>query len=320
MTNALTKTDGWKKMLHSTGSKYHLVTKGMEDLAWAREKEFAVAIMNQSHRLQEATPESLGQAMLQAASMGLTLNPLLGYCYLIPRKARRRKAGESDRDYAMVPVIAYASPSYKGLSHVCERSGNFLVPPRAEVVFAADHFVYKGPVEKPDHVPTRKPAERVEPKATEVYAVAKLRGGDWVCEMLDRATVQKIRQMSDQPNSIMWNPQKLWTEGWKKAVIRRFVKTLPKAPAIDAAISQLNEFEGSLPEPEESGEPEVCVGELELMKLHAMLTDNGIEPGRANEWLDRLARRFGVNEIRDLPMSKLDKAEAALRDALRGRA
>lgn len=307
------------RVLHSTGSRYRHVT---DDLRWAQEKEFALTIIQGSKNLSQATPESIGQAMLQAGAMGLSLNPILSYCYLIPRRARKRRQGESERDYAMVPTIVYASPSYKGLAVVCERSGLYAISPRAEVVFRADHYVYRGPVEKPEHVPTLKASERREEAAHFVYAVAKLRTGDYICENLDRETVQRIRRMSDFPNSIMWSPDKLWSEGWKKSAIRRLCKTAPKSPQMDSMIANLDRFEGGLNDEtqkvDETGEPELCVTEDQVMSLHAMLTDHGIK--NPDGWLEKLAMRYGVNRIQDLPASRLDTARVFLETAIKSRA
>lgn len=271
-----------------------------------------LGLIGQNKGLRQATPETIGQAMLQAAAMGLSLNPSLGYCYLIPRRARKRRQGETEEQYAQVPTIAYATPSYRGLSDVCQRSGK-VAWIRAEAVFSADRFVYRGPAEKPEHVPSLKPSERMEKHATGVYALARLENGDFLCEYLDRDTVQRIRKMSEFSGSTMWHPDKLWTEGWKKAAIRRLTKTLPKSPAIDVAIEQLNTFEGAAVE--EDGEPEICIADEDVMALHALLTDKGLEE-QADRWLDRLARRFGVNAIKDLPASRLEPARQALVDAL----
>ena len=297
------------KALKSASSRFRATRS---DLVWAQERQHVLALIKQSKNLKQATPESVGDAMVQAASMGLSFNRALQFCYLIPRKARRRKQGEPQKDYDMVPVIAYASPSYRGLSDVCQRSGK-VEWIRAEVVFRQDRFVYQGPAEKPVHVPTLEAKHRKESAAYGVYAMAKMSSGDFLCEFVDREMIQKIRNMSEFPNSIMWHPDKLWTQGWKKSAIRRLTNTLPKSAALDAAISQLNAYEGA--HFEESDEPELCITEEKVTELHAMLTDKSMD-NQADQWLGRLARRFGVNKIADLPESRFENAKAALNAAL----
>lgn len=251
----------WDAAIKAVAPRYRNAAAS-EDLSWAQEKIHAMSVVAGSKGLKECTPTSIYSAVLQAASMGLTLNPVKGHCYLIPRAVKK---GSQTK-------IAYASPSYKGLIHLAVTGGlvRFL---RAEVVFEADKFEYRGPVDKPVHIPTIKPGERVEAKAIGVYAVAKTVDGDWLAEYVDRATVQRIRQMSDFPGGTMWHPDKLWTEGWKKAAIRRMAKTVPElagTPQIEAAAAVMDAFEGLAEktddEPTHPVEPRATLEQVEEMR------------------------------------------------------
>lgn len=299
--------------LLTASRQFHRVST-YKELRWSEEKHFMMDVLTRTPSLRACTPESLVQSVLQAAGMGLSLNPIKKQVYLIPRKERKKRQGESDADYGNVPTLAYASPSYMGLCDLATREA-VVRWMKAEVVFIADHFLFRGPLDKPDHAPTVKADQRREMDAIGVYCVAKTVDGDYLVEFMDRHMVQLCRKMSDIPNSTMWHPDKLWTEGWKKAVIRRAWKTLPKSPAALNAFNQLNTYEGYSLEPmgerliNPPSEPLPTITPDEYNQLHAMCTDNGFP---ADEWLRRLAMRFGFNAITELPQERFEAARAML--------
>ena len=100
-------------LIKQIANPYARILKGT-DLKWSAEKQFFAAVIRQP-KVRDATPESIHDAGLQCAAMGLSWNPQRKHVYMIPRKARKRRQGESDTEYNKVPLIAYASPSYMGL-------------------------------------------------------------------------------------------------------------------------------------------------------------------------------------------------------------
>ncbi len=218
-------------------------------LQWKQEKAFFEAQIKKNpkiaravHNRVPATVESLKLAVRECAAMGLSMSPNAQLVYFIPRKARKMKPGESKQDYESVPIIVTATPSYRGLAYsAMNYAGADQVA--AEVVFEADKFEYRGPIQEPKHVPTLDNAQRHEGVAIGVYAVVIMTGGTVRCEYTDAPTVQKIRQLSDFPNGLMWT--KLWTEGWRKVPIRRICKTVMVTnPRMAAAVNALNHSEG----------------------------------------------------------------------------
>jgi recombinational DNA repair protein RecT len=292
----------------------------VDELKWAQEKQFFVTAVAKNRDLQVATQDSLVSAALQAAGMGLSFNPIRQHVYLIPRRARKKYDNETQSDYEKkVPIVASAQPSYMGLSHiaVAARVAEFL---RAEVVFKKDKFEYRGPVEKPKHIPTLKAEERTEAEAIGAYAICKLVSGDYLCEYLDRETIMRIKSKSDNKKSMMWDPAQLWTEGWKKAAIRRLYKTIPKPdPRMDAAVQVMDAQEGvAVGATDITSESVQVINDAQHNELHAMLTDRGIEGARATEWLNKLA--FGianVGSITDMPAGFFDEAKEKLQEGLK---
>jgi recombinational DNA repair protein RecT len=172
--------------------------------------------------------------------MGLTMNPAAALVYFIPRRARKRdsttyEADKSEADYKRnVPWIVTATPSYRGLAYICTHYAG-VGDIASEVVFEADEFVYRGPMEKPDHIPTLVAAKRDEKLAIGAYAVLRLRSGDYRAEFVDAATIQRARGMSDNPGGLMWT--KFWTEGWRKVVVRRACKLAMQGAEISVGAS-----------------------------------------------------------------------------------
>lgn len=303
------------KILQPISSKFrHVQTDN--NLKWSVERQHAVAVINKSKDLKQCTPDSLGAAVLQAASMGLSLNPIMQHCYLIPRRERGKKQGESWEQYnkANVPFIATATPSYRGMAHLAVKSGAVL-DIAAEIVFQADLFEYYGPTEKPLYQLNIK-GSHLEKDALFVFAIARLQNDLVRSAYMDRDTVQRIRKMSEVPNGIMWHPEKMWTEGYKKAIIKRMFKTLPiNSPSLVNAIDLSNNHDGAIIEGEKAEQIE-CITEEQSLTLHAMLTDQSFDENKINSWLNRLAERFGVNSFEDIPRRDFDDAKKTLEIAL----
>lgn len=197
----------------------------------------------------EKTLASIRNAALTCAAMGLSMNPMAQLVYFIPRRERTYNS-ELDSSkaeyYGKVPWIITATPSYRGLAWMCTHYAG-ADDVAAEVVFKADKFTLRGPFHLPDHEPTTDLDERNHAKAIGVYCGIRWPGGRERSEYMDRTMIERIRSMSDRPDSIMWNPNKLWTEGWKKAVVRRAAKLgIQGNPRIDAAEAAMLASDGKL--------------------------------------------------------------------------
>lgn len=291
----------------------------VDDLTWAVEKNFLMSIIKSSKQLKLCTVDSLQASALQAASTGLSLNPMLAHIYLIPRRMRKRKQGESDKEYEKVPSFAYPSPSYKGLSYLATKTGSVRYI-RSEVVFKDDVFEFYGVADKPKYIGNSiKTGNREEKHCIGVYAIARLKDGDYLTEFIDKKTIIKIKNMSENSNGIMWNPSKLWGEGFRKAAIRRLAKTLPgQCDLIHKAIDVLNQHEGMI-QPSANDIPAEAVQVLsdnEALTLHAKLTDHGVEGKNIDRWLLKLATRFSVGAYTDIPADQFIEACKVLDDAL----
>lgn len=301
--------------------------KYKSEFFWQREKQHLLTLIQRDPKLAECDPDSLARAVSNAGAMGLSLNPVLGHCYLITRRERKRKDGESWADYERdVGSLAYAVPSYMGMADLAVKSER-IMQVVAEVVFDADQFRYHGPLHAPTHEAVHRAADREYAKAVGVYAVARLReratfapDGVFQCVYLDRVMIERIRAMSETPNSRMWDPAQVWTEGWKKAAVRRLWKLLPKSPAMLEAMRAADEAEGFV-ETEDPPPPAekviALVSDADVAELRQMLVQGGVKEGEPmNRWVERIALRFEVATLAELPKDELPKVRKLITEAM----
>lgn len=291
----------------------------VDGLKWQSEREHVRAVIQRSKDLQNAIPQSIMQAVLQGASMGLSFNPITSQCYMIPRRSRRKRDNESYDEFKKakdVFVIAYASPSYKGLSKICiDDSQGMIIQIRAEVVYKADKFRYFGPVTKPIHEPVLTDTHRTQAQVQGAYAITEYANGSFSCEYVDKKTLEEIRKMSDNPGSAMYS--KLYTEGYKKIAIRRMTKTVQvQSIRLDAAVSVLNENEGIVIEGESrlisSGDEEqieAAAPDVITFKDAALLRELCEDAGLPE---DKLKEAYGLSSIDDMPTHLLDSAKSRI--------
>lgn len=175
-------------------------------------------------------PRSVQLAMINVASTGLTLNPAMGYAYLVPRDGQ-----------IMLDI------SYKGLIKIATDTGS-IVWARAECVFEADRFEYRGPAAMPEITadPFRERGDIIG-----AYCVAKTVDGDILTEVMDRAAIEVIRGKSTAWTKGQVDKKGPWedffSEMCRKAVIKRARKTWPysdREGRMAVAVEIANQSEG----------------------------------------------------------------------------
>lgn len=158
-------------------------------------------------------PHSVILAAYEAADLGISLSPALQLGYLIP--------------YAKVCQFQLG---YRGMIQLAYRTKlieNFF----AEVVYTKDQFDRQlAPKRNLFHAPS-KDGDRTKEHAIGSYALVQFksdedgRPGYLEFEYLTRDQIEKHRNHSKQPNSMMWNT--FWEEAWRKTPIRVLWKRVP---------------------------------------------------------------------------------------------
>ena len=175
-------------------------------------------------------PRSVQLAMVNVASTGLTLNPAMGYAFLVPR------------DGAIMLDI-----SFKGLIKIATDTGA-IAWVRAECVHESDKFTYRGPAAMPEIVadPFRDRGEIIG-----AYCIAKTAGGDILTEVMDRQAIETIRSKSTAWVKGAAGRKGPWddffSEMCRKAIIKRARKTWPytdRGDRMAKAIEIANQSEG----------------------------------------------------------------------------
>lgn len=224
-----------------------------------RMMQVALTAFTTTPALQECYVPSLISSVVQASAMGLEPNTVLGHAYLVPFNNKKKRRTDCQL------IIGY-----RGLIDLARRSGE-IISLNAHAVYQQDEFSYEyGLEEHLRHIPS----EDDDPgELTHVYAIAHLKGGGHVFEVMTKKQVDKIRAGSQSGGS-QYSPWSTHYEAMaRKTVIRRLAKYLPMsvqlATAVDAdekaergeVASEFNIFEGEFetqglePEHEEEQPP-----------------------------------------------------------------
>lgn len=202
-----------------------------------KEVSFAIQLINKSAQLQKCSGDSILQAVLNIANVGLTLNPAAKEAYLIPRYNSLSRGMEASLEASYVGLLKLLTDTGSVKSMVCQlvHEGDLF-----EIDLANNH----SPV-------THKPNLSNRSKTIMgVYALATLADGTRQVEWMELSEVEQIRERSEtykafkagKIQSCTWASD--FGEMTRKTVIKRIYKYLPrseKAAVLDRAIDLDNE-------------------------------------------------------------------------------
>lgn len=209
---------------HSPGGKASMVAarliqsypalfEGQSPAAMARVQEALTGVIRTNPQLVDAIATdmpSFCDAVLTAIGLGLSFQPTLGHCYLIPRRVK----GAWKVCFQL---------GYRGLLELARRSGTVLMA-QAEMVYPSDRFeVSYGTSRRIAHEPDVWADGRVYANALGAYATATLAGGVVDFDVLSKADIERARAVSRAESG----PWKEWPEEMaKKTALRRLLKRL----------------------------------------------------------------------------------------------
>lgn len=191
-----------------------------------REASFAIQHISNNELLQKASRASLLKAVLNVAQTGLTLNPIRKFAWLVPRWNNKKKEYE-----------AVLEPSYVGLCKLITDTGA-VTAISAQIVWTGDDIeldLASNYIKHTPYVITGKP--RGEKKF--VYSLAILKDGSKHLEVMSKEDIYEIRERSE--SYIAFKSNKITTciwvkdegEMWRKTVIKRHYKYMPKSESLD---------------------------------------------------------------------------------------
>jgi len=212
-------------------------------LDYKKEAMFAMqAIKNNDYLMSVANnnPNSLRDAVVNIAAIGLSLNPAEKLAYLVPRRT-----GQKDKNNNKL-MGACLDISYIGMIRLATDTGSIMWA-KAELVHENDVFVWHGATEKPEFT---SPNPFDPGPVIGVYCVAKTKEGDYLSGKMSIKEVYDIRDRSESFKAYAKENWKLtpWVtdegEMIKKTIIKREAKTWPKSDKtgrLENAIQYLNE-------------------------------------------------------------------------------
>ena len=169
-------------------------------------------------KLLDCEPASLMKAVVEASSLGLLPDNVLGAGYILPYGPN-----------------AKFIPGFRGLMDLARRSGK-VAGIQARIIYEGDDFYYEyGSDTKLKHIPAQMAGD--EPGApVGAYASATLIDtGEVVFEVMWEEDIEAIRKRSPAGRSGPWVTDKL--EMWRKTPLRRLMKYLPLSPEIQSAVA-----------------------------------------------------------------------------------
>jgi recombination protein RecT len=204
-----------------------------DSIAWARESQFAVQQLQSNSFLNTTAwgaPDSLKNAIVNVAAIGISLNPANKHAYLVPRKPAKDQKTQICLDI-----------SYMGLKHLAEKSGSILWV-QAKLVYENDKYTNNGVDKEPTH---KQNTFGEKGNVVGAYCTVKIPNGDYLTEEMNINQLNEVRAKSKAANG----PWKDFTEEMmRKTVVKRAAKYWPSPKGemntVNKAIEVINEHEG----------------------------------------------------------------------------
>ncbi|OHB99883.1 MAG: hypothetical protein A2Z57_11205 [Planctomycetes bacterium RIFCSPHIGHO2_12_39_6] len=194
----------------------------VDEETFLKEASFAMQHLSKNAYLAGADQNSIIQAVLNIAQVGLTLNPVSKLAYLVPRRQGQL-------------VVCCLEPSYQGLVKLLTDTGS-VKNIYAYVIFENDIFEQTlGTSTEIIHKPKLKDKGEI----VGVYAVAILNDNRKQIEVMNKEDINEIRDMSESYKAFEKGNTKscVWVDFYdemaRKTVIKRLCKYLPKTDKWD---------------------------------------------------------------------------------------
>lgn len=196
----------------------------------------AVAAAKHNPNLLFADRRSLFNALTKAAQDGLLPDGREAVITVYDTRVKVKKAGSNADYWETIPMAQY-NPMTHGIRKRALELADLIID--AAVVYKGDDFRREqGDEPKIVHIPAaldEDPGEMVG-----VYAIFKEKSGAILHrEVMRKKEVMAVKEQSRAQDSLMWT--KFETEGWRKTVIRRGIKTVPVSEAFERIVRREDE-------------------------------------------------------------------------------
>ena len=226
-----------------------------EKVNFAAESQFAVQALQGNKFLYDTAyknSDSLRNAIINVAAIGISLNPANKHAYLVPRDGR-----------------VCLDVSYMGLLHLAMSTGSIKWG-QCKLVHDNDSYESNGLEYAPSH--------KYNPFSNRGnviggYCTVKTADGDYLTEEMSLDDIKQVQNASKAKNG-PW--QKYWNEMARKTIVKRASKYWPKVERLDQAIHNLNTDAGEgMQDQSEQPKDITPVTEAQLSTIVDYLADKG---------------------------------------------
>lgn len=194
-----------------------------DKINFQREAGFALQLLRNNNYLcgiATKNPASLQDAVINIASIGISLNPADKHAYLVPRDNK-----------------VCLDLSYMGLLHIAIDSGSIQWG-QCKIVYDKDTYESNGI----DRAPTHRYNAFTKDRGPIVgaYCTVKTAGGDYLTEEMDIDAINKIRDRSPSGKKGTGPWKTDYEEMVRKTVVKRAYKYWPKSDRLNRAIDYSN--------------------------------------------------------------------------------
>lgn len=252
-----------------------------DSITWEKEKQFAIQAFQGNKFLTDTAaknPASLQNAIINVASIGISLNPANKHAYLVPRDGK-----------------VCLDISYMGLLHLAMTSGSILWG-QCKLVHESDTYTSNGLDKAPTH--SYNPfGDRG--KMIGGYCTVKTPQGDYLTDEMSLAEIVKIQNSSKAKNG-PWKTH--FNEMARKTIVKRGSKYWPTVDRLDNAIHHLN-TDGGEGLTEKDITPELITTEQAGQLLSLLCDDDGIYTVKG----EKVARAFKFNNLGEIKSADFEK-------------
>lgn len=187
-----------------------MVSNVNKEIKFSQESEFAIQALQKNDYLMNCAtnnPQSLYNAIMNIASVGISLNPILSQAYLVPRKGN-----------------VCLDISYRGLMNLALQSSD-IVGIEVNLVYEKDRYKRSNGFSKIDH--SFNDFDQNRGKLVGVYCSVKIPSGEYFNEAMTMKEIDDVKSTIENINSKFspWN--NFEHQMIKKTVIRRAYKYWP---------------------------------------------------------------------------------------------
>lgn len=270
-------SDITKKEFYDQIKATWVLQSGLKDADFAREVSFAMQHAAKNPYLKQCDPTSVLRAIMNVAQIGLTLNPVSKYAYLIPRYNSQSKMLE-----------CVLEPSYIGLAKLLTDSGS-VISIQSQIIYEGDNCQID--LASNEKVIKHEPffiTGKEKGKIVGVYSLATLPDGSKHIEGMSYKDIMEIRERSESFKAYSDGKIKSCTwisdegEMCRKTVNKRHTKYLPKSvnsEKLEKAIELDNDIHG-FKEPMDFGM---------LQFLETSIDRSTIDPEKKAQWKKKMA-------------------------------